>query len=70
MTFLFVKTEVFEEISSFKCQALARAASSTEEDAAAVTEDASALVLEVGFSLTRLELTYGAKSHLFSWLFP
>lgn len=70
MTFLFVKTEVFEEISSLKCQALALAASSTEEDAAAVTEDASALVLEGGFSLTRLELTCGAKRHLFTWLFP
>lgn len=69
MTFLFVKAEVFEEISSFKCQALTRASSSTKEDAAAVAEDASALVLEKGFSLTRLELTCGARSHLFSWLF-
>lgn len=27
------------------------------------------LILEKGFALTRLELTRGAKSHLFGWLF-
>lgn len=49
MTFLFVKAEVFEEISSFKCQAFTRA-SSDREDATAVAESASSLVLEKGFS--------------------
>jgi hypothetical protein len=50
MTFLFVKAEVFEEISSFKCQAFTRASSSDREDATAVAESASSLVLEKGFS--------------------
>lgn len=69
-TLLCVKAEVFEEMSSFKCQALTRASSSAREDAAAAAEGVSALVLEKGFSQTRLELTYGAKIRWFSWLFP